>query len=191
MNLTRDRVRSLGWICVMVVGLAVFVALTLRVNAVKSEVHSADRSIASLERQINFLETEFQTRSNQQALKQLNALEFGYKAPGAGQYIEGERQLAALGAAPGPDAPAPIRYASVDTDLPSEGAREEGGSLLAMVNPVSGATAAAVTSEERAEEKRRQRERAARSEEGKRLAAEAEDLGKRLASIDLAEADQQ
>ena len=62
---------------------------------------------------------------------------------------------------------------------------------MAMVNPVSGATAAAVTSEERAEEKRRQRERAARSEEGKRLASEAEDLGKRLASIDLAEADQQ
>ena len=191
MNLTRDRVRSLGWICVMVVGIAVFVALTLRVNAVKSEVHSADRSIASLERQINFLETEFQTRSNQQALKQLNALEFGYKAPGAAQYIEGERQLAALGAAPGPDAPAPIRYASVDTDLPSDGAREEGGSLLAMVNPVSGATAAAVSAEERAEEKRRQRERAAQTEEGKRLASEADDLGKRLASIDLAEAAQQ
>lgn len=184
MNLTRDRLRSLGWISVTVLCLAMLVALTLRVNAVKSEVHSTDRSIARMQQQISFLETEFQTRSNQQALKQLNALEFGYKAPGAGQYIEGERQLAALGAAPGPNAPAPIRYASVDADLPGEGAKQEGSSLLAMVNPVSGATAAAVPAEALKEEEARRREAKASA----RKSGATADLGAKLATIELAEA---
>ncbi|MCJ2185064.1 hypothetical protein MTR62_20590, partial [Novosphingobium sp. 1949] len=116
MNLTQDRVRSIGWISVLVVCGAMLVALTLRVNAVKSEVYATEKRMVYTQQQINFLETEFQTRANQQALKKLNDLEFGYQAPGAGQYLEGERQLAALGAPAGPDAPAPIRFASADGD---------------------------------------------------------------------------
>jgi hypothetical protein len=112
MKLTRDRVRSIGWVAVLTVCGALTMGLTLRVNAVKSQVRLAERQIVSLQRQKTLLETEFETRANQQQLKVLNDVEFGYQAPTAGQYLEGERQLAALAKPRAPDAPAPIRVAS-------------------------------------------------------------------------------
>jgi hypothetical protein len=182
MNLTRDRVHSIGWISVLLICAAVTVALTLRVNAVKSHVHDVEKRIVYVQRDIDFLETEFQTRSNQQALKQLNDLEFGYKAPGAAQYIEGERQLAALGMAPVPGAPQPIRYANADAPA----GEDSGSPLLAMVSPVAGATAAVP-------ERSAETARAARGRDPERneLARDAADLGKRLARIELVEAAQQ
>lgn len=179
MNLTRDRVHSIGWISVLLVCGALTIALTLRVNAVKSQVHDVEKSIVYVQRDIDFLETEFQTRSNQQALNQLNALEFGYKAPSAAQYIEGERQLAALGKAAPPGAPKPIRYANA-AKPDDEGSD---GSLLAMVSPASAAPAEP-TAKAAAPAKGRDPERTA-------LARDAADLGKRLARIELAEAAQQ
>lgn len=112
MMLTRDRARSIGWVAVLTVCGALTLGLTMRVNAVKSEVRLAERQIVSLQRQKMMLETEFETRANQQQLKILNDVEFGYEAPTAGQYLEGERQLAALAKARAPDAPTPIRVAS-------------------------------------------------------------------------------
>ncbi len=131
MNLTRDRVRSIGWAFVLTVCLALTAVLTLRVNAVKGQVHEAETRIVSLKRDIIFLETEFQTRANQQQLKALNDVEFGYVAPRAAQYIEGERQLAALGKPRGPGAPSPIRVASA---IGETGATP----FMAMVSPVTG-----------------------------------------------------
>ncbi|MGH6747030.1 hypothetical protein EDF58_10194 [Novosphingobium sp. PhB57] len=186
MNLTRDRVHSIGWISVLLVCGALTIGLTLRVNAVKSQVHDTEKRIVWVQQDINFLETEFQTRSNQQALKELNDVEFGYKAPTAGQYIEGERQLAALGMPVGPGAPAPIRYANADKT--GEGTQAEGGNggLLAMVSPVSGATAAAIAQGEAkgAGGKNRDPER-------DQMARDAAALGSRLARIEVAEAAQQ
>jgi hypothetical protein len=178
MNFTSDRVRSIGWISVLVVCGAMTIGLTLRVNAVKSQVHDTEKKIVWVKQDIDFFETEFATRSNQQALKQLNDLEFGYKAPMAAQYIEGERQLAALGAVPGPGAPQPIRYANAEKP---EG---EQGSLLAMVSPVSGATAAALPEAPNKASGGRDPEREA-------LARDAAAIGKRLARIEVAEAAQQ
>lgn len=177
MNFTSDRVRSIGWISMLVVCGAMTIGLTLRVNAVKSQVHDAEKRIVYVQQQIDFLETEFATRSNQQALSDLNDLEFGYKAPVAGQYIEGERQLAALGVAPGPGAPAPIRYANADK---ADG--EDGPSLLAMVSPVTGATAAALA------ETPAKPAASGRDPEREALARDAAALGKRLAHIEVAEA---
>jgi hypothetical protein len=178
MNFTSDRVRSIGWISVLVVCGAMTIGLTLRVNAVKSQVHDTEKKIVWVKQDIDFFETEFATRSNQQALKQLNDLEFGYKAPMAAQYIEGERQLAALGAVPGPGAPQPIRYANAEKP---EG---EQGSLLAMVSPVSGATAAALPEAPNKASSGRDPEREA-------LARDTAAIGKRLARIEVAEAAQQ
>lgn len=177
MNLTSDRVRSIGWASVLLVCGALTVGLTLRVNAVKSQVHDTERRIVWVQQDIDFLQTEFQTRSNQQALKELNDLEFGYKAPIAGQYIEGERQLAALGMAAGPGAPQPIRYANAEKPASSDG----NSGLLAMVSPVAGATAAALPAP------------AAKGRDPERdeLARDAASLGKRLAHIEVAEASQQ
>ncbi|MCT2400229.1 hypothetical protein [Novosphingobium mangrovi (ex Huang et al. 2023)] len=177
MNLTSDRVRSIGWATVLLVCGALTIALTLRVNAVKSQVHDTEKRIVWVQQDIDFLQTEFQTRSNQQALKQLNDLEFGYKAPVAGQYIEGERQLAALGKAAGPGAPEPIRYANAERPV----SHETGSTLLAMVSPVAGATAAALPKP------------AVNASDPEREALErdAAALSKRLARIEVAEAGQQ
>ena len=130
MNLTRDRLHSFGWAAVLLVCFAFTVALTFRVNAVKSQVRLTERQIAVARQQALFLETEFEARANQQQLKSLNDVEFGYQAPTAGQYLENERQLASLGKARGPDAPAPIRMASA--------ASLSKDSLPAMVSPLTG-----------------------------------------------------
>jgi hypothetical protein len=145
MNLTRDRVRSIGWAAVLLICLFITVALTFRVNAVKGQVQLAERQIVELRRQKLLLETEFETRANQQQLASLNNVEFGYQAPTAGQYLEGERQLASLGKARGPNAPSPIRVANAA--VPAE------ASLLpAMVSPLTGKAMAAEVKDDGDEE---------------------------------------
>lgn len=131
MNLTRDRVRSIGWAFVLTVCMALTLALTFRVNAVKSQVRLAERQIVALQREKIFLEIEFEARSNQQQLKAINDVEFGYEAPRAEQYIEGERQLASLGKPRAAGAPAPIRVASA-----ADG--DETAPFPVMVSPITG-----------------------------------------------------
>lgn len=134
MNLTRDRLASIGWVSILLVCGALTTVLMLRVNAAKSEVQLAERRIVELRHEKEFLETEYETRANQQQLAQLNDLDFGYKAPAVGQYLEGERQLAVLGKARGPDAPAPIMMASADGD----GTASDAGSFPALLSPLTG-----------------------------------------------------
>jgi hypothetical protein len=57
MNLTRDRVRSIGWAVILTVCLAFTMALTMRVNAVKSQVALAERKIVALRQEKLMLET--------------------------------------------------------------------------------------------------------------------------------------
>ncbi|QIQ86822.1 hypothetical protein [Erythrobacter sp.] len=157
MNVTHARMRSLGWAAVLALCVGLFVLLSLKVHAVKSEVLLAEREIIRLERATRRLETEFQARANQRQLAEWNRVEFGYEAPRADQYIEGERQLASLGQPRGPDAPAPIRVARADLPEASVpgggGAPDENG--RAMVSPVTGkpvtfASAGAAASEDAA-----------------------------------------
>ena len=162
MNLTRDRVRSIGWAVILTVCAALTLVLTFRVNAIKSQVRLAERQIVALKHEKLALETEFETRSNQQQLRAVNDVEFGYEAPKAGQYIEGERQLAVLGKARGPNAPSPIRVAH------HELAEAEGSGFPAMVSPLSGKAIAAEV-----------------PVGGTRKPAEASDLKDRLARIEL------
>ena len=137
MNLTRDRLRSLAWGAALFVCAMLTVAVMLKVNAVMSDLHRTERQIAALKQEKKFLETEFQTRANQQQLKSLNDVEFGYQAPSAGQYLESERQLAALGKPRGPGAPEMIRVAS------AAGVIEEESIFPAMVSPLTGKAIAA------------------------------------------------
>jgi hypothetical protein len=141
MNLTQDRLRSIGWAAVLLFCLFVTVALTFRVNAVKSQVRLAERQIVQLRQQKLLLETEFETRANQQQLANLNEVEFGYQAPTAGQYLEGERQLVSLGKARGPGAPSPIRVANAA--IPSDDSI-----IPAMVSPLTGKAMAAEVKED-------------------------------------------
>ena len=131
MNLTRDRLRQVGWAAVLLTCAALTLALTFKVNAVKSQVRLTERQIVALKQETMFLETEFETRANQQQLSSLNQVEFGYQAPTAGQYLEGERQLAALGKPRAPGAPSPIRVASA-AEVTEESV------FPAMVSPLTG-----------------------------------------------------
>ena len=127
MNLTRDRLNTSGWGMALTICAALTLGLTFRVNAVKSEVRLAERRIVALKQEKLFLETEFETRANQQQLKAFNDVDFGYEAPTAAQYLESERQLAAYGKARSPDAPSPIRVASA-----------QGLEVPQMVSPLTG-----------------------------------------------------
>lgn len=110
-SLAGSRIRKIGWAVILLVCVALYGALHLRVNAVKSEVRLAERRIVALQEEKMLLETEFQTRANQRQLATWNDVEFGYAAPVPGQVLEGERQLAQFGSQRVPGAPEPIMVA--------------------------------------------------------------------------------
>ncbi|MDG6077643.1 hypothetical protein E3U23_00325 [Erythrobacter litoralis] len=114
------RTRQIGWIVLLAVSFAALLALTFKVNAVKGQVRLVERQIVAAQQSKLRLETEFQTRASQQQLSDWNAVEFGYDAPRADQYVEHERQLAALGAPRGIDAPKPIRFAMAQAEKAEE-----------------------------------------------------------------------
>ncbi|MBU2034020.1 MAG: hypothetical protein KKH37_09705 [Alphaproteobacteria bacterium] len=128
-----SRIRQIGWALVLGLCVAIFLALTFKVNAVKSEVRLTERQIIAMEREALMLETEFQTRSSQRQLAAWNAVEFGYVAPSARHFLESERQLASLGLPRGLNAPDPIRVAR------SEPVVEEEGLFAEWVSPVAAA----------------------------------------------------
>lgn len=130
------RMRKIGWAAVLLTCTALYLGLHLRVNAVKSEVRQAERRIVSLQEQKLMLETEFETRSNQQQLATWNEVEFGYRAPTAGQFLEGERQLAQFGTPRAKGAPEPILVANAPS-------AEDMSSFPAMVSPITGEAIAA------------------------------------------------
>jgi hypothetical protein len=132
--ISSTQARSLGWMAVLAVCVAMVVVLSVKVHAVRSEVLLAERQLIALERETLLLETEFQTRASQRQLAEWNTVEFGYQSPRAGQFLDGERQLASLGQRLGPDAPAPIRLARADTG--DAGGVPDGP----MRSPLSGAT---------------------------------------------------
>ena len=129
-----SRLRQIGWVAALASCCGLFLALSFQVHAVKSEVLLAERQLIALKQETLMLETEFQARANQRQLANWNAVEFGYQAPRADQYLENERQLASLGSSLGPAAPSPIRIARAD--LPLDG--ELADAPREMVSPVSG-----------------------------------------------------
>ena len=130
-----SRLRQIGWAVALSVCAILFLALTFRVNAIKSDVRLAEREIIALEREKTMLEIEFQTRASQQQLANYNRVEFGYRAPSADQYLENERQLASLGLPRNANAPDPIRVAQAPI-MDGENA------FPTMVSPLTGKPAA-------------------------------------------------
>ncbi|PKP89698.1 MAG: hypothetical protein CVT75_12640 [Alphaproteobacteria bacterium HGW-Alphaproteobacteria-14] len=137
--ISSTQARSLGWMAVMAICFALVIILSFKVHAVKSQVLLAERQVIALQRETLLLETEFQTRASQRQLAQWNNVEFGYAAPRARQFLDGERQLASLGQRPGPNAPPPIRFARADA---ADGSHTADAPMRAapMRSPVSGAT---------------------------------------------------
>lgn len=141
MSTAGSRLRQLGWAAILALCIALFAALTFKVNSVRSQVRLAERQILALQREKVLLETELETRASQQQLAQWNAVEFGYQAPGPGQYLEGERQLARLGEARAPSAPAPIRVARAPDQPGAHG-------FPPMVSPLTGKPVAPVAADD-------------------------------------------
>lgn len=132
----RNWLRSAGWMTLVVISLAMFGALMFKVNTVISQVRQAERQIIALRSEKMMLETEFETRANQQQLAEWNDVEFGYQAPGPAQFVESERQLASLGTPRGPGAPAPIRVMTAEAEPEEQGFPQ-------MVSPLTGKAFAA------------------------------------------------
>jgi hypothetical protein len=90
---------------------ALMMALTVRVNAVKSEVRLADRQIEQLRRR-RCCSTPSSRPAPASSSSPPSTMWTSVSGAQAGQYLENERQLAALGKPRSPDAPDPIRVAS-------------------------------------------------------------------------------
>lgn len=152
-----SRLRQVSWAAVLFAALGLFLALTFHVNAIKSEVRLAERRIVTLERQRLLLETEFESRASQRQLAAWNAVEFGYVAPRAGQFLSDERELARLGAPQRAGSPSPVRIARA---LPPVA---EDSALAAWVSPLTGQPLAEEAAAAAAEPARRAAAKAATS----------------------------
>jgi len=114
MMVNRSHVKTAGWAAVLLGCASAVAMLMFKVNAVRSEVRNAEERIVELQRDNLYLETEFETRASQQQLAALNRMEFGYVAPGPGQFLPNERALTAFAEPRAAGAPQMIRVARGD-----------------------------------------------------------------------------
>ena len=93
----QSRLRRMGWIAVLALCTACYLALHLKVHAVRSEVVRSERQIVALDDEKTLLETEFETRASQEQLASWNRVEFGYAAPTAARFVEKEGDRSKFG----------------------------------------------------------------------------------------------
>ncbi|MBC7159860.1 MAG: hypothetical protein H5U21_07390 [Porphyrobacter sp.] len=133
-------IRRIGWLALLALAGALCLLLHFKVQAIHSEVVRAERRIVALEQDKLLLQTEFETRANQQQLAAWNQVDFGYTAPTAAQFLNGERQLAALGASALPGGAATIRFARADIEQTAPAAPAPAAAPVAAA-PVAAAAA--------------------------------------------------
>ncbi len=115
MTLAFKRLKNLGWVALVFVVLISLYPLSLSVGALRSNLDRTESEIVRMKKEMRYLETEFATRASMQQLEQWNQLEYGYSAPTAAQFLNGERALANLGE--GHDGiKKPVRVASLTID---------------------------------------------------------------------------
>ncbi|SIO11193.1 hypothetical protein SAMN02745824_2990 [Parasphingorhabdus marina DSM 22363] len=111
MKLAAKRLEGIGWLMLVCLVAILLYPLSLSVASLRSDLARTDQKIVSVKREIRYLETEFGARANLRQLEEWNKLEYGYVAPKAAQYLEGERALANLGGEP---ARKPVKIAVVN-----------------------------------------------------------------------------
>jgi hypothetical protein len=114
MTLAMKKLKNFGWIALLSVIAVLLYPLSLNVGALHSKLVDTDRKIMETKREISFLQAELRTRANMQQLAEWNDVLYGYSAPTADQFIDGERALAGLDGA-GPDVK-PVMVAVSDID---------------------------------------------------------------------------
>jgi len=126
MILAVRRLQTLGWFALIFTVLIALYPLSLSVATLRSDLKRVERDIARIKADNRYLETEFATRASLAQLNQWNALEYGYVAPSAGQYLDGERALANLDAIDGRlDRPVRVAAMTIAPD-PATGSADTG-----------------------------------------------------------------
>lgn len=97
MILAVKRLKTIGWIALIFIVAIALYPLSLSVATLRSDLTRTEREILRTRAEIRYLETEFATRASLTQLAMWNDLEYGYEAPSAAQYLDGERELANLG----------------------------------------------------------------------------------------------
>ncbi|WP_164116257.1 hypothetical protein [Sphingorhabdus sp. Alg239-R122] len=115
MILAVKRLKNLGWVALVAIVLISLYPLSLSVGALRSDLRQTEREIVRVKKEMRYLETEFATRASMQQLEQWNMLDYGYVAPTAAQYLDGERALANLGQGH-ENIKKPVRVASLTLD---------------------------------------------------------------------------
>lgn len=111
MKLAAKRLEGIGWLMLVCLVAILLYPLSLSVASLRSDLARTDLKIVSVKGEIRYLETEFSARANLRQLEEWNKLEYGYVAPKAAQYLEGERALASLGGEPTGE---PVKIAMVN-----------------------------------------------------------------------------
>lgn len=112
MKLAAKRLEGIGWLALVFLVAILLYPLSLSVATLRSDLSRTDKQIVSVKKEIRYLETEFSARANLRQLEHWNKMEYGYVAPKASQYLEGERALANLG---GKNLRKPVKVAVIST----------------------------------------------------------------------------
>ena len=122
MLMAARKLQGIGLVLLVLILAMTLYPVSLRVASKRSELARVERDIRNTRDNIRYLETELGARASLRQLERWNAENFAYSAPTAAQYLDGERQLANLGAFDGERerlaVVAPVRVASamvVDT----------------------------------------------------------------------------
>lgn len=138
------RLKGFAWFGVSVAVVLGFYLVSLQVANERKKLEQVNRRIASAERDIRALETEFDTRANLAQLERWNGDTLALSAPTAQQFVGDEAALASIDVhaapTPGPDG-APVRTAAllVPSGMPPQPAM----TLVAANAPAPVAPAAA------------------------------------------------
>lgn len=120
MLMAARKLQGIGLVLLVLIFAMMLYPVSLKVAATRSELARINQDIARTRDNIRYLESELAVRASMRQLEQWNAESFGYSAPSASQYLENERQLAALGRVPR-----------------ARGANDVAPVLMAMVSPVA------------------------------------------------------
>lgn len=107
-----NRFRWFGWFALCVAVILTSYLTSSRVAAERKKLADVERSIASTDREIQALETEFDTRANLAQLQRWNGETLKLTVPTAQQYVRDEAQLADVNFDVQPDGNAKIQTAS-------------------------------------------------------------------------------
>ncbi len=153
MILAVKRLKTIGWIALIFIVAIALYPLSLSVATLRSDLTRTERDILRTRAEIRYLETEFATRASLAQLAMWNDLEYGYEAPSAAQYLDGERELANLGDATKP-LDRPVRVAAMTIKPQAEPAAIKPAELAANTvktpEPLSVSASVAIISPARA-----------------------------------------